>query len=169
MSPRSGEIPYRIEAAAESDWPWIVQGQVETIWVRLSPERQRRISRQTIEEYVEGQVARLRKDESFPSQAFMARAEDGTSAGFVWVARDHNDTTGELEATLLNQYVAEPFRGQGLGRRLLETAEEWARGQGLPRLSLGRCAEHNRPEALRVPGLSSGNPADDQEARPGRA
>jgi ribosomal protein S18 acetylase RimI-like enzyme len=136
MSPRSKEVAYRIEAAAESDWPWIVQGQIETIWIRLDPERQRRISRQAIEESVEHQVARLRKDEGFPNQAFIARAEDGTSAGFVWVARDHNDSTGELEATLLNQYVAESFRGQGLGRRLLKTAEEWARDQGLPRISL---------------------------------
>jgi ribosomal protein S18 acetylase RimI-like enzyme len=136
MSPRSKEIPYRIELATENDWPWIVQGQVETIWVRLGPERQPQISRQTLEESVKQQIARLRRDEGFPSQAFIARAEDGTPAGFVWVARDHNDSTGELEATLLNQYVAEPYRGQGLGRRLLETAEEWARGQGLPQISL---------------------------------
>lgn len=136
MSPGRKEIAYRIETAAESDWPWIVQGQVETIWVRLGPEGQQGISRQTIDESVRRQVARLRQDEGFPSQAFIARAEDGTLAGFVWVAQDHNDSTGELEATLLNQYVAEPYRGQGLGRRLLETAEEWARGQGLPRISL---------------------------------
>jgi ribosomal protein S18 acetylase RimI-like enzyme len=136
MSPHSKEIPYRIEAAAESDWPWIVQGQVETLWIRLGPERQPQISRQALEESVKQHVARLRKDEGFPSQAFIARTEDGTPAGFVWVARDHNDSTGELEATLLNQYVAEPYRGQGLGRRLLETAEEWARDQDLPRISL---------------------------------
>ena len=37
---------------------------------------------------------------------------------------------------MLNQYVAEAYRGQGLGHRLMETAEEWARGQGLPRISL---------------------------------
>ena len=120
----------------ESDWSWIVRGQVETIWVRLGPKGQQGISRQTIDESVRRQVARLRQDEGFPSQAFIAKAEDGTLAGFVWVARDHNDSTGELEATLLNQYVAEPYRSQGLGRRLLETAEEWARGQGLPRISL---------------------------------
>jgi ribosomal protein S18 acetylase RimI-like enzyme len=136
MSPRPKEIPCRIELATENDWPWIVQGQMETVLVRLGPERQPQISRQTLEESVKQQVARLRKDEGFPNQAFIARAEDGTPAGFVWVARDQNDSTGELEATLLNQSVAKPYRGQGLGRRLLETAEEWARGQGLPRISL---------------------------------
>jgi ribosomal protein S18 acetylase RimI-like enzyme len=94
------------------------------------------MDRQALDESVKEQVTRLHRDEGFPSQAFVARAEDGTLAGFVWVARDHNDSTGELEATLLTQYVAEPYRGQGLGRRLLETAEEWARDQGLPRISL---------------------------------
>jgi ribosomal protein S18 acetylase RimI-like enzyme len=78
----------------------------------------------------------VRKDEGFPNQAFVARTEDGTLAGFVWVARSHNDFTGQLEASLLNQYVAEPYRGHGLGRRLMETAEDWAREQGLPRISL---------------------------------
>lgn len=172
MSPDSREIAYRIETATENDWPWLVQGQVETIWIRLGPERQQGISRQTIKEYVERQIARLRKDEGFPSQAFIAKTGDGTPAGFVWVARDHNDSTGELEATLLNQYVAEPYRGQGLGRRLLETAEEWARGQGLPRISLS-VGVHNtmgqrlykslgyQVEALRMTKrLSPGEPAE---------
>jgi ribosomal protein S18 acetylase RimI-like enzyme len=66
----------------------------------------------------------------------VAKAEEGTPAGFIWVARTHNDSTGQLEASLLNQYVAEPYRGQGLGRHLMEAAEEWARQQGLPRISL---------------------------------
>jgi len=83
MSPGSKEIAYRIEAATEDDWPWIVQGQVETIWVRLGPERQRLISRQIIEEYVERQIARLRDDEGFPSHAFIAKTGDSTPAGFV--------------------------------------------------------------------------------------
>jgi ribosomal protein S18 acetylase RimI-like enzyme len=172
MSPDSRETSYRIEAATEKDWPWIMRGQVETIWVRLGPERQQGISRKTIEEYVERQTARLRKDEGFPSQAFMDTTDVGIPAGFVWVARDHNDSTGELEATLLNQYVAEPYRGQGLGRRLLETAEEWARGQGLPRISLS-VGVHNtitqrlyeslgyQVETLRMTkGLSPGEPAE---------
>ena len=95
MSPDSRKTSYRIEAATEDDWPWIAQGQVETIWVRLGPKRQRGISRRTIEEYVERQIA--------------------------------------------------------------------------AHFSLRRCAQHNRPEALQVLGLSSGNAAHDQKAKPGRA
>jgi ribosomal protein S18 acetylase RimI-like enzyme len=134
--PESSKETFQIETATEGDWPWIVQGEAEIAWVRLGHERQREVGQQAIEERVAQQVARLREEEGFPNQAFVARTEDGTPAGFVWVARTHNDSTGQLEASLLSQYVAEAYRGQRLGRRLLETAEAWARGQGLPRISL---------------------------------
>jgi ribosomal protein S18 acetylase RimI-like enzyme len=134
--PDSSQETFRIEAATESDWPWIVQGEAEIAWVRLGHERQQEIGRQAIEERVAHQVARLREEEGFPNQAFVVRTENGTPAGFVWVARTHNDSTGQLEASLLSQYVAEAYRGQRLGHRLMETAEAWARGQGLPRISL---------------------------------
>jgi GNAT superfamily N-acetyltransferase len=115
---------FYIEPAAEDDWPWIVRGQGEIAWLRLEPERKQHLGRHAVETNVARQVERLRHDVDFPSQAFVARADDGTPAGFVWVARDQNDSTGQLEALLLNQYVAQVYRGQGLGHRLMETAEE---------------------------------------------
>lgn len=133
---KDSKISFHIEAAVESDWPWVVQGLVEIAWVRLEAERQRELGRQVVEESVARQVERLRRDEGFPNQMFVARTEEGARAGFVWAARTHNDATGQLEASLLNQYVAEPYRGQGLGHRLMEKAEGWARQQGLPRISL---------------------------------
>jgi ribosomal protein S18 acetylase RimI-like enzyme len=136
MSRDSEKAVFHIEAATEDDWPWIVQGEVVIAWTRLGKERQREMSREAVEKQVAQRVAELRKDEGFHNEAFVARTEDGILAGFVWVARDQNDSTGQIEALLLNQYVAEAYRGQGLGHRLMETAEEWAREQGLPRISL---------------------------------
>ena len=136
MSAGSKGMLFQIEPAADSDWPWIVQGLVEIAWFRLNEERRRDVSRQTIHNRVEQQVAEIQEQEDFPSQAFVARTEDRQAVGFVWVAKTHNESTGQPEASLLNQYVAEPYRGQGLGRRLMETAEEWARQQGLPRICL---------------------------------
>ena len=127
---------FHIEAAAEDDWPWIAQGQAEIAWVRLEAERQQETDRRALDEQVALQVVKLRKDEGFPNQAFVARADDGVLAGYTWVAKTHNDSTGQLEASLLSQYVAEAYRGQGLGRRLMEAAENWARRQGLPHISL---------------------------------
>ena len=127
---------FRIEPAGEADWPWIKQGEVEIAWTRLGRELQRETSLEALEEQVVCRVEGLRSDDDFDDEAFVARAEDGALAGFVWVAKGQNDSTGQTEALLLNQYVAEAYRGQGLGRRLMETAEDWARRQRLPRISL---------------------------------
>ena len=132
----STDIKFQINPAEESDWDWIALGQAEIAWVRLEPECQQEMDRQAIEKSVAQQLARMREDPGFPCQAFVAQADDGASAGFVLVAKTHNDATGQLEASLLSQYVAEPYRGRGLGHRLLEAAEDWASGQGLPRISL---------------------------------
>lgn len=139
---------FKIEQATESDWPWIVQGEVEIAWVRLGPEQQELVGRQAVEEAVARRVQRLRDDPDFDTLAFVARADDGTLAGFVWVAKDQNDFTGQLQASLLNQYVAKSCRGQGLGHRLLETAEDWARQQGLPRISLSIGARNTLGQRL---------------------
>jgi ribosomal protein S18 acetylase RimI-like enzyme len=148
MSTNHELTQFRIEPATPSDWPWIVRGEVEIAWTRLGPERRQEIDRRTIEERSAQRVAQLRQDEGFPNQAFVARTEDGALAGFVWVARTHNDSTGRLEASLLNQYVAEAYRGQGLGRRLMETAEQWARQQSLPRISLSVGAQNTIGQRL---------------------
>jgi ribosomal protein S18 acetylase RimI-like enzyme len=136
-------VPFRIEKALDSDWPWIVQGQTEIAWRRLGRDRQREVSRQTVEQRVEQRVEEIRRDEGYPTEAFVAKTQDGTQAGYVWVARTHHDFTGQLEASLLSQYVAEPYRNRGLGTRLMETAEQWAREQGLPRICLS-VGEHNK-------------------------
>jgi ribosomal protein S18 acetylase RimI-like enzyme len=129
-------MKFQIEPAAESDWTWIAQGQTEIVWVRLDPECQQEIGKQAIKENTVQQIHSLRQDEGFPNKAFVAKLENGTLAGFVWVAKSHNDFNGQLEASLLSQYVAEPYRGQGLGHSLMKTAETWAKQQDLPRISL---------------------------------
>jgi ribosomal protein S18 acetylase RimI-like enzyme len=139
---------FKIEQAAESDWPWIVQGEVEIAWVRLGAEQQEHVGRQAVEGAVARRVRQLREAQDFATLAFVARADDGTLAGFVWVAKDQNDSTGQLQASVLNQYVAEPYRNRGLGHRLLETAEEWARQQGLPWISLSIGARNTLGQKL---------------------
>mgnify|MGYP006294847355 CR=1 FL=1 len=136
MTKDTENVQFQIREAVDEDWPWIIQGEVEIAWVRLSPQEREQRERESIADSVAQRIQRLRRDPGFPIQAFVACTEDGDLVGFVWLARTHNDSTGLLEASLMNQYVAEPYRGHGLGHCLMETAEDWARGQGLPRISL---------------------------------
>lgn len=138
MTTISDEPRFHIGIASEEDWPWIERGEVEIARSALQPGRQCDDDgdQHAIEALVAERVVTIRRQDGFPNQAFVARSGDGALAGYVWVAKTHNDATGELEASLLSQYVVASCRGHGLGRRLIATAEGWAREQGLPCLSL---------------------------------
>lgn len=128
--------PFQIETVTENDWPWIVQSLGEIAWARLSDDQRRGTSQQHVQKLVRQHVAQVRGKDGLPNQAFIAKTQNGQPAGFVWVARIQNESTGKPEASLLNQYVAKSYRGQGLGHRLMETAEGWAQQQGLTRISV---------------------------------
>jgi ribosomal protein S18 acetylase RimI-like enzyme len=136
MTTEEKAVEYTIEPATRADWPWILKGQVDIAWQRLDPERRDELGRSHVEATVRRRVASIHADEDFATQAFVAKTAAGKPVGFIWVAKDHNDSTGQVEASLLNQYVEEAHRGRGLGHQLLETAEDWARELGLPRIAL---------------------------------
>ena len=54
----------------------------------------------------------------------------------------HSVFTGRLRAHLLDIFVAAPYREQGLARRLIVKAEDWARKQGFQCIGLS-VADHN--------------------------
>ena len=144
MTTSSSQTPFHIQAATEENWPWIMEGHVESAWQSLSPERQSRVTRQIVHECLSTHVARTRGPEGSPNQAFVAKDEKGREAGFIWVAEFPRGFTGEHEAFVLDVYVDERHRGSGLGGRLMETGEEWAREQGMQGIALN-VASHNAP------------------------
>jgi len=67
---------------------------------------------------------------TMPQCIFVAEASDATLVGFVEVdLRSHADGCTPLQAVgyIEGWYVTEPNRQQGVGRKLLAAAEEWAR------------------------------------------
>ena len=66
--------------------------------------------------------------------AFVAVADDGRFVGMAngGPAMDHAEAAG-----VYGMWVAPEARGQGLGRRLLEAVEGWAREAGYDRIGLG--------------------------------
>lgn len=65
-----------------------------------------------------------------PLAIFVAEASDGTLAGFVEVdLRSHADGCNPAQPVgyIEGWYVAEDQRQRGVGKKLIEAAEEWAR------------------------------------------
>jgi aminoglycoside 6'-N-acetyltransferase I len=70
---------------------------------------------------------------AMPLVNFVAEAAGGKLAGFAEVdLRSHADGCNPTRPVgyLEGWFVAEEYRRSGVGRRLLEAAEEWARGHG---------------------------------------
>jgi len=70
---------------------------------------------------------------AMPLINFVAEAADGALAGFAEVdLRSHADGCDPARPAgyLEGWYVAQDYRGHGIGRRLLGAAEDWARSHG---------------------------------------
>ena len=85
----------------------------------------------------------------------------------VWVVEEDGEVVGSValrcvdgdELELKRMYLRRHVRGRGLGRRLLETALEWARANGARRIVLDTAPEMRAAQRLyeaygfrRVPG-----------------
>lgn len=72
---------------------------------------------------------------------FVAEDEGGRFAGVIWVGVQKRSEAERLEederyAWIYDIEVPPESRGRGLGRRLLDHAEDWARGQGIGTVEL---------------------------------
>lgn len=133
---------FRIESPSEDDWAWITEQHVETAWASLPPERQQMISKQTVRDCIIEQIAESRKKHGVTNQVFIARGNNNQNAGFVWVDQIRSGFTGVVQAYILDVFVMEVYRCQGLGRNLMTQAEAWAQKHNLPSIGLN-VASHN--------------------------
>lgn len=70
------------------------------------------------------------------SAIFVAEDENGKLAGFVHLQTENDYFRDEKYCYISDLAVDASFEGQGIGRRLLETAEEWAHTKGYSLLAL---------------------------------
>jgi aminoglycoside 6'-N-acetyltransferase I len=128
---------YRIAPAAESDWPWLLPLHVAVARASI-PEAT--IIPESTDTYLRESAARLRQH--LPNQAYIAWSEADARLGFIWAALVPHDLTGAPRAYVLMLYVAPEARRTGLGGKLLATAEDWGRAQGVDEIALS-VAVHN--------------------------
>jgi len=133
----SNQITYSTEA----DWPWIIEQHATTAWASLTPELQSVVNIQTVRESLVEQVQKFRTEHGVTNQVFIAYKDD-QNVGYVWVGQVRRAFTGVMQAHIINLFVKDDCRGQGVGARLMERAEIWAREHHLKRISLS-VAAHN--------------------------
>jgi GNAT superfamily N-acetyltransferase len=133
---------FSIEPAADTDWPWLLERHADSIWDNLPSLSRANVGIDVVRRRAREQWNRLRQRAERADQALVARDENGTRAGFVWVEATQSGFTGEPLALVRDVFVETPIRGQGLGTLLMEAAEKWARERNLGRMFLS-VIEHN--------------------------
>jgi len=114
-------------------------------WLRLRralwPDCSDEMHARELEEYADSAGGRA---------AFVQVREDGRLGGFAEVSiRTRVDGSMSPRVAYLEGWYVEPdLRGQGLGRKLIESAERWAIARGLTELASD--AELGNPESLKA-------------------
>ena len=143
-----GASAFHIAAAVEEDWEWIVPRYTETAWASMHPERKRAAEIEAVRKRLEGQVAEIRCPEGSDNQAYVAKDRRGARAGFIWMIESTSGFTGQSFAWVMCVYVEQGTRGQRLGHRLMEMAEQWARQQGVNQITLNASSKNDSARGL---------------------
>ncbi len=131
-----------IGSPSGDDWSWITEHHVETAWDSLTSNLQQMVSKQVVQECVTDQMTKIREKHGVTNQVFLAHDGEGQRVGFIWVDQVRSAFTGTLHAYILEIFVADEYRGQGIGSLLMAQAETWAREHQLARIGLS-VATHN--------------------------
>ncbi len=137
-----------IDDATDRDWMVIMEAQKLAAWARLGPEQQSRADWGAVAEQAFERVNRIRDEEGSPNDAFVARSDEGEMAGYVWVMEESADAAGLRRAVVMDLFVAEAFRGQGLEKRLLRVAEDWGKIRGCVKVGVTVAAHHEEARQL---------------------
>jgi len=115
----------------QKDWEWFVPRYAQTAWESMRPHRQKLTSIEDVQANLEKQIERFRGPDGLANTAYIARDESGQRAGFIWLIESTSGFTAAAFAWIMCVYVEAGFRGQGIGRHLMELGETWAEKKGL--------------------------------------
>ena len=115
----------------EDDWEWFIPKYAQTAWESMHAHRQNLTSIEAVQANLEKQIDRFRSPEGLDNIAYIARDENGQRVGFIWLIESTSGFTAAAFAWIMCVYVEAGFRGQGIGRHLMELGEKWAEEKGL--------------------------------------
>jgi ribosomal-protein-alanine N-acetyltransferase len=93
-------------------------------------------------------LARLFDDRLAGADGLLIAEADGERLGFAFLERPRDFFTGVEHAHVGIVLTSKAAEGKGVGRRLMEAAEQWARERRLPFVTLNVFGVNSRARAL---------------------
>jgi ribosomal protein S18 acetylase RimI-like enzyme len=123
-----------IREARETDLQLVRKYTVETGWTSFPESERKELDKERWTKYFLEGFEKLSKRET--DRIFIAENENHVFLGYVWVGEGTNMMTGRKHGFIYDVFVKEEFRRRGVGKILLEKAENYCRERGLPRILL---------------------------------
>ncbi len=141
---RPAELRFRPAEAA--DQPFFRELEFSTTWESISPADRTRLGRSEVRDALDQTHAELLARPG--SRVIIAENGAGERVGLLWLGVNRNLVSGEEEAWIFNLTVCPEHQGRGIGRRLLQHAEELARAEEFQ--SLGLMVSTHNERAVRL-------------------
>lgn len=122
------EIRIRIALASDRDALLVM---AERLQEGVAPWRDPHQVRRAVTDWVRESLAKL----SDPGKAAFVAERNGEVVGFVCVS-ERSHFTGDVDTYIGELVVAKRAEGSGIGRALVEAAEDWGRSRGRKRVAV---------------------------------
>ena len=123
-----------IRAFRKADIPLIRRIGEETLWNSIPESQRRMLDRKRWSEHIENVFGSLIKEED--SEIFVAEDENQAFLGYIFIGKSINMMTGQVHGFIYDIFVKEGHRNQGVGKALLEKAQNYCRKKGYSTISL---------------------------------
>lgn len=137
-----------IRRMRKSDLRLVKRGISETNWQDIPVDQKEVITRGDADRRVFADFDRYMNERRYRFRVFVAATGDGRPAGYVSIGEGANPTVGIRLGSVLDFWVAEEFRGRGVGSKLLDYALEEIGKRGYSHASIMVSASNR--QALRM-------------------
>jgi len=124
-----------VKVADDSDYAFAMECVEESAWNTLEEGQRTPGMREKVIAQARDQAVRI-MDGDMPNDLYVLMTDGDERAGILWMGVMKHSWTGADMGWILDIFVAERFRGQGLGGALMRLAERWTIERGLTSLGL---------------------------------
>ena len=126
---------YTLTPAAASDRDYVVGCIRKTVLESVSKE-EAAMSDMWIDGILSIVTANLRGEGELKNEAFVLKRKGGKRCGMLWMGESKDQYTCDDTGYIIGIYVDEELRGLGLGKALMDAAEQWCAGKGFMSVTL---------------------------------